>query len=415
MWTTLTEQFLRRVMRKGTLIFHLPDGAVWTFGDGTGDPVTVRISDPDVLRKAVRSPELAAGEAYMDGTLTIDGDDLHGFLRIAIENLEVHRGPWWDQALRRLRVLLKRLHQFNPRSRARSNVAHHYDLSAELYELFLDTDKQYSCAYFADPSMTLEEAQAAKKRHIAEKLLIQPGMRVLDIGCGWGGLGMTLARDYGAHVVGVTLSEEQHKIANERAEASGLSNMCDFRLTDYRNVDETFDRIVSVGMFEHVGVPHYGEYFNHVADKLRPDGVALIHTIGRPEPPGSTSPWITKYIFPGGYAPALSEVMPSIEASGLYQTDIEIWRLHYAETLRVWLDRFMANWDKAAALYDERFCRMWRFYLIASEQTFRHGRQAVFQIQLAHDQSAVPLTRDYLYRGTVASEHAEEAARHAAE
>jgi cyclopropane-fatty-acyl-phospholipid synthase len=278
-------------------------------------------------------------------------------------------------------------------------VQHHYDLSGELYDLFLDTDRQYSCAYFADPSMTLEQAQAAKKHHIAGKLLLRPGMRVLDIGCGWGGMALTLAQDYGVDVVGVTLSTEQHKVATERAKAAGLSEQVSFRLMDYRDVEGQFDRIVSVGMFEHVGAPHYRAYFKSVQELLAPDGVALIHTIGRSQPPGTTSPWITKYIFPGGYAPALSETAAAYEASGLVAADIEVWRLHYAETLRHWYMRFMDNIDKARALYDERFCRMWRYYLVASELTFRLSNQVVFQMQLTPKQDAVPLTRDYLYSG----------------
>jgi len=412
MWKKLFDQMMRSVFKLGTLEVHLPDGTHRTYGDGTGEKVTVRIHEDAVVGHVVRNPELAVGEAYMDGTFTIDGDDLYGFLTIGIRNMTAERGPWWMQAIQNTLHALRRFEQTNPLGRARQNVAHHYDLSADLYRLFLDEDRQYSCAYFADPAMTLEEAQVAKKHHIARKLRIEPGMRVLDIGCGWGGLGITLAQDYGARVVGVTLSEEQHKIAVERAEKAGLSDRVNFRLTDYRNVDEVFDRIVSVGMFEHVGVPHYREYFRHVGQKLKPDGVALIHTIGRTAPPTFTSPWITKYIFPGGYVPAMSEMMTAVEKEYLYETDIEIWRLHYAETLRHWYDRFMANIDKAAEIYDERFCRMWRYYLVASELTFRHGRQCVFQLQLAHDQEAVPLTRDYLYE---ASNQTPTAARHAAE
>jgi cyclopropane-fatty-acyl-phospholipid synthase len=257
--------------------------------------------------------------------------------------------------------------------------------------------------------MTLEEAQAAKKQHIAGKLLIEPGMRVLDIGCGWGGMGLTLARDYGAEVVGVTLSEEQHAMANARAEKAGLSDRVRFELMDYRKVEGKFDRIVSVGMFEHVGVPHYGEYFRTVRERLTDDGIALIHTIGRCERPGTTSPWIAKYIFPGGYVPALSETLHAIEGQDLFTTDVEVWRLHYAETLKHWYDRFTANIDKARALYDDRFCRMWRYYLVACELTFRLDRQVVFQFQLSPVQDAVPLTRDYLYRGNL------DEMRHAAE
>jgi cyclopropane-fatty-acyl-phospholipid synthase len=275
-------------------------------------------------------------------------------------------------------------------------VAHHYDLSGALYDLFLDADKQYSCAYFRDPGMTLEEAQAAKKALIAAKLRLEPGMRVLDIGSGWGGLALTLARDHGARVTGVTLSEEQLKVSRARAAAAGLEGQVDFHLRDYRAVTGQFDRIVSVGMFEHVGVPHYATFFATAARLLAPDGVMLLHTIGRNAPPAATSPWITKYIFPGGYVPSLSEVAAPIEASGLWLTDLEVWRLHYAETLRAWQRRFEANIDAVRALYDERFCRMWRFYLVASEMSFRAGRQCVFQLQLAHRQDAVPLTRAYL-------------------
>ena len=271
-----------------------------------------------------------------------------------------------------------------------------------MYELFLDVDRQYSCAYFARPDMTLEEAQAAKKAHIAAKLCLKPGMRVLDIGCGWGGLALSLARDHGARVLGVTLSQEQHRVATERAQAAGLADRVTFRLMDYRDVTERFDRVVSVGMFEHVGVPHYRAYFEAVQARLGPQGVALIHTIGRSAPPGTTNPWIARYIFPGGYIPALSEMMAAVERTDLWPTDVEVWRLHYAETLRHWHDRFMANRDRAEALYDARFCRMWRFYLVASEMGFRVGRQCVFQLQLARDRAAVPLTRAYLNRGSPA-------------
>ncbi len=409
MWRSLLLRMIGAVVRQGTLVVHLPDGTIHTFGDGTGTPVAMHVRDAALLRRLVTDTELALGEGYVDGRITFDNDDLHGFLRIAIANQYAQGMPGWMAPIEGLRHHLGRLRTFNPMGRARRNVAHHYDLSGTLYDLFLDDDKQYSCAYFSRPGMTLDEAQAAKKHHIAAKLLIEPGMRILDIGCGWGGMGLTLARDYGARVVGVTLSEEQHKVATARARAAGLSDRVEFRLTDYRNVTETFDRIVSVGMFEHVGVPHFREYFQAVHDRLAPDGVALVHTIGRTVPPSYTSPWIERYIFPGGYVPALSEMMGAIEKQNLYTTDVEYLRLHYAETLRHWYDRFIARIDDAERLYDERFCRMWKYYLVACEQAFRYGRQCVFQVQLAHRQDAVPLTRDYLYR----SEAAE--IRHAAE
>jgi cyclopropane-fatty-acyl-phospholipid synthase len=396
MWTRLLDRLLRDLVGQGSLSLALPDGSTRRYGDGTAPDVSMRITDPALLRRLVLQPDLALGEGYMDGTITIEGDDLHGMFTLLMAN--VARAPHnWRNRLFKVNALFRGLAQFNTMARAQANVAHHYDLSGELYDLFLDEDRQYSCAYFQTPGMSLEAAQRAKKHHIAQKLLLKPGMTVLDIGCGWGGLAITLAQDYGVRVLGVTLSVEQHKIACDRAARAGLSDRVEFRLADYRSVTGTFDRVVSVGMFEHVGIPHYGEYFRNVHDRLAPDGVALIHYIGRIDQPSTTSPWITKYIFPGGYCPALSEVMPAIEKQVLYTTDIEVWRLHYAETLRHWQDRFMANIDKARALYDERFCRMWRYYLVASEQTFRHHKQCVFQIQLAHKQEAVPLTRDYLY------------------
>ncbi|MFN3643108.1 MAG: class I SAM-dependent methyltransferase [Gemmobacter sp.] len=397
MWDRALDAMLRDVVRTGSLALSLPGGRTLRYGQGEPS-ASLHITDPAVVARLVRSPELAMGEAYMAGTLVPEGPrGLHALLAVLLANT-TRRVPRWYGAMLALRRAGRWIAQWNPAPRARRNVAHHYDLSGTLYDLFLDADKQYSCAYFARPGMTLDEAQAAKKALIAAKLRLEPGMRVLDIGCGWGGLALTLAREHGAHVVGVTLSAEQLKVAQARAAAAGLADRVEFRLQDYRAVTGAFDRIVSVGMFEHVGVPHYGDYFRTVADRLAPDGIALIHTIGRNAPPAATSPWITKYIFPGGYVPALSEVAAPIEASGLWMTDIEVWRLHYADTLRAWQERFEANIDAVRALYDDRFCRMWRFYLVASEMSFRAGRQCVFQMQLSHRQDAVPLTRDYLYR-----------------
>ncbi len=399
MWNRLLVHLVRNIVKSGTLTMHLPDGSAETFGDGTGKPVVVRITDPAVVRRMVLNPELAVGEAYMEGTLTIDEDDLYTFMEIAQKNLG-RRGPvLWQRPLFALRRAGRRLAQFNPVSRARRNVAHHYDLSGELYDLFLDEDRQYSCAYWRHADDTLEQAQAHKKALIARKLLLKPGMKVLDIGCGWGGLALTLAKKHDVEVLGITLSTEQHKVATQRAQQAGLQDRVSFRLMDYRDVEGRFDRIVSVGMFEHVGVPHYGIFFRRIEELLHEDGVALLHTIGRMEEPSNTSPWLAKYIFPGGYTPALSEVMAIIEKQDLFTTDIEVWRLHYAKTLHEWHRRFMANIEKARALYDDRFCRMWRYYLVSAEQSFRFYRQVVFQIQLARRQDAVPLTRDYLLEG----------------
>jgi len=402
MWDYLFANFLKRAFKHGSLIVHLASGKTLRLGGGTDTPVEVTLHDPSLTRKIMQNPDMAVGEAYMNGGMTIKDDDLYSFLSLAVRNMgrngERFNNPTPTQKFTQsAQRMLRKISQHNPIGRAQENVAHHYDLSDALYDLFLDADKQYSCGYYKTPDDTLEQAQAQKKEHIARKLCLKPGMQVLDIGCGWGGMGLTLARDYGAQVVGVTLSKEQHKVAVARVQVAGLEGQIDFRLQDYRHTEGQFDRIVSVGMFEHVGVPHYAEYFNRVRDLLAPDGVALIHTIGRAAPPNVTSPWVAKYIFPGGYVPAMSEVAPVIEDANLITTDIEIWRIHYADTLRDWRARFEASMDQAITLYDERFCRMWRYYLVAAEVTFRLDRQVVFQFQLTKQQQAVPLTRDYLY------------------
>lgn len=394
MWTTLFLRMMKRLIKRGAIEITLPDGQVEQFG--SGDPVRISLKDSSLPKRIVLNPELAVGEAYTDGTLTIEGDDLYGLITLGVRNFSLGKGHGTE---RFIGPTLKYLHQFNPIGRAQKNVAHHYDLSGDLYDLFLDADKQYSCAYFRDPTMSLEEAQIAKKAHIAGKLMLETDMHVLDIGCGWGGMALTLAQEFGVRVTGVTLSQEQQAVAMARVREAGLEDRVDIRLQDYRELNKRFDRVVSVGMFEHVGVPHYREYFDHVRRKLTKDGVALIHTIGRAAPPARTSPWINKYIFPGGYIPSMSECTKAIEKERLWVTDVEVWRLHYAETLKHWHDRFMARIDEARDLYDDQFCRMWRYYLVGSELTFRLHRQCVFQFQLTRRQDAVPLTRDYLYRG----------------
>jgi len=399
MWTRFLDRFLRQLVHSGSLSVTLPDGETRRYGDGGTPAVALTLHDPALPRKLVLDPEVALGEAYMDATLTVEGDDINGLLALVLANMRAgHRGAW-QATLARLRDWLRVLVQFNPAPRAQSNVAHHYDLSGALYDLFLDRDKQYSCAYFRSADDTLEQAQAQKKAHIAAKLCLEPGMTVLDIGCGWGGMALTLARDHGVQVLGITLSQEQLKLARARARNAGFEGQVRFELMDYRALTGRFDRVVSVGMFEHVGAPQFRSYFRTLRERLAPDGLALIHTIGRSSPPGATSRWMTKYIFPGGYIPAMSEVMAAVEKEGLVPCDVEVWRLHYAETLRHWHTRFMANIDKARALYDERFCRMWRFYLAASEESFRQAGQCVFQFQLAHDVATAPVTRDYLYSG----------------
>ncbi len=385
----------RRVVQWGRLSIIDADGRRHEAGRD-GPEVSIRLHDRALHRRLTFNPFLSLGEAYMAGTLTVEQGSLYEFMDICAANsLHVFRSPL-GRALTFGQTLLRHLHQYNPVPRAQANVAHHYDLSDRLYDLFLDRDRQYSCAYFTHPHADLEQAQADKKRHLAAKLLLRPGVRVLDIGSGWGGLALSLAEAGAAEVVGITLSEHQLAVSRERARRCGLADRVRFELCDYRKQTGTFDRIVSVGMFEHVGVGHYPEFFRVIGDLLAEDGVALLHAIGRMDGPGATNPWIRKYIFPGGYSPALSEVLPVVERQGLWVTDIEILRLHYAETLRLWRQRFTANRAQIAALYDERFCRMWEFYLVASELAFRRLGHMVFQMQLARRQDAVPLTRDYI-------------------
>ena len=402
MWEHAFDLMLRRLLQNGSLQVTLPNGQRHHYGDGSGVPLHVELHNMATVRHLVLNPELGLGEAYMNGTLTITEGDLHSFLGLIVKNYRNAPGIWWQRLLPRLRIALRRFTQNNVALRSRRNVAHHYDLSDTLYDLFLDPDRQYSCGYFRDPNDSLEQVQTNKKYHIARKLMIEPGMRVLDIGCGWGGMAHTLAQDFGAQVLGITLSQQQYAYASATADREGLADRVHYQLCDYRDVTGIFDRIVSVGMFEHVGLPHYDAYFKNIHDRLSPDGIALVHTIGWTGPPDATNPWIAKYIFPGGYIPTMSEVMKSVETSHLWTADVEVWRLHYAETLRHWSERFAANEDKVRALYDDRFVRMWRFYLAACEQTFRHGRQAVFQFQLSRRIDAVPLTRDYLYQSHTA-------------
>jgi cyclopropane-fatty-acyl-phospholipid synthase len=388
---------LSRFVQVGRLTVEQEGGSRASYGDGSGPPVTVRFAKGWALRIAL-NPDLALGEAYMNGAMTIEEGDLWDLCALIGRNFGQYRDP-----PKLLMALLAKIgwltQQWNDRSAARRNVAHHYDLSYDLYRRFLDEDMQYSCAYFAQPDMTLEEAQFAKKTHIAAKLRIEPGQRVLDIGCGWGGMGLELAGRYGAQIHGVTLSKEQLAVAKQRAQGAGLESRAQFSLTDYRDVEGPFDRIVSVGMFEHVGAPNFRTYFQQVARLLTDDGVALIHTIGRRTGPGLTQPWIAKYIFPGGYIPALSEMAAAIEDAGLWITDVEVQRLHYAETLKAWRKRFMAQRDDIAALYDERFCRMWEFYLALSELGFRYGVNNVFQVQVTKRVDAAPIVRDYMVDG----------------
>jgi cyclopropane-fatty-acyl-phospholipid synthase len=371
-------------------------GYRFTCGDGTGQPVALRFVTRAAERRVLLDPELAFGEVYTDGELIVEQGSIADVLAVALDQPDM--APRWAKLQWWLRYLIRNIQQFNPRGRAKDNVARHYDLDGRLYSLFLDADKQYSCAYFETPDASLDDAQLAKKRHLAAKLLIERGHRVLDIGSGWGGLALYLADMTGADVTGITLSHEQLEVSKARASEANRKPGATFLLEDYRDVPGPFDRIISVGMFEHVGVDHYDTFFKRCAELLTDDGVMMLHSIGRSEGPGITNPWIAKYIFPGGYIPALSEVLPCIERAGLLVCDIEILRLHYAETLKAWRNRFLARREEAAALYDERFVRMWEFYLAASEMSFRKQAVMNFQIQITKRQSVVPMTRDYIQR-----------------
>jgi cyclopropane-fatty-acyl-phospholipid synthase len=392
----ILNQALKTLVQTGHLTVTDIRGRKHVYGDGSGRPAGFKIVDPKASLKIVLDPDRYFGECYMDGGITLTEGTVYDLIEVLLKNIEYRPAPGASKFFDNIRIAKKRIDQYNPIGKAQVNVAHHYDLSGALYDLFLDRDRQYSCAYFETPDASLEDAQLAKKRHLAAKLNIKPGMKVLDIGSGWGGLGLYLAETCGAKVTGVTLSEEQHKMSVERARQRSVSNTVDFRLLDYRLLDEQFDRIVSVGMFEHVGVVHYTEFFRKCRALLKDDGIAVLHSINRSNGPGATSAWTKKYIFPGGYVPALSEVLPHIEKSGLYVTDIEILRLHYAETLREWGKRFAANRHRAKAVYDERFCRMWEFYLAGAETAFRYSGLNNFQIQFARNQHVLPMTRNYM-------------------
>ncbi len=386
---------LNRCICAGSLIVVEPGGAQYRFGDGRGKTIKVHLHDRWLALKLALRPDPVLGEAYADGRLTVENGSIYELLELVLPQFEFGRG----YALRTGAMLNRLLHslgKLNTITRSRANIEHHYDLSGKFYDLFLDSDRQYSCAYFEPGERSLHRAQLAKKRHIAAKLNIEPGMHVLDIGCGWGGLALYLTENCGAKVTGITLSTEQAVLARQRIRNHGLEDEIDIQLIDYRQLEGQFDRIVSVGMFEHVGPRHFQAYFDTVRDLLAEGGVALVHTIGRPHGPYPTSTWIDRYIFPGGYLPALSEILTSIEQSDLYLCDVEILRLHYAQTLRHWRQRFKGNWKQASEIYGEKFCRIWEYYLAGSEAAFRQEYSNVFQIQLAHHQSALPQTRTYM-------------------
>lgn len=397
MFEKILDKVLARAIVWGRLHLTYPDGRTRRYGPGPSPVACVKITDAALIPRLLTNPQMALGEGYMAGALTFPSDiDLRHFLQIAVRSSQGQRLPLPMRLANRARIRAKGLMQWNTLAASRRRVAHHYDIPDEFYAMFMERDLQYTCAHYARPDMTLEEAQGAKMALIAAKLCLRPGMRVLDIGCGWGGLALYLARHHGVDVTGVTLSEVQLAAARARAEAEGLGDRVSFRLQDYRHVPDRFDRVVSVGMMEHVGLPQYQPYFDKIGEILTADGLALIHFIGRTSPPGVLSPWFQKYIFPGGYAPALSEVLPRLERSGLSLCDVEVWRGHYERTLRHWQERFRAEEDRVQEMFDARFVRMWWWYLMASEVSFTHMHHVVFQLQIARDPLTVPQTRAYL-------------------
>ncbi len=388
------ESFFRRTIRRGTLVLTLPDGSRRHYGQGQ-PRAEWQIHKRKALLRIVADPEFMLGQAYMDGDWDAGEAGLPALLKLLMLNFPPGSV---SRRARALALLLKPLQQWNRRTAARRNVASHYDLDEELFRAFLDRDLQYSCAYFRRPELSLEAAQQAKCEHIRRKLCLQPEQRVLDIGCGWGGLAIHLARESGVEVTGLTLSAEQARVARQRVRRAGLDQQVRILEEDYREHRGAYERIVSVGMFEHVGAPNYSVFFDKLRALLEHDGVALIHTIGRCGPPSATNAWIRRYVFPGGYVPAMSEVLRAVERSGLYNADIEVLRLHYAQTLAAWRRRFMAVRPQIAARKGEAFCRMWEFYLASCEASFRWRDLAVFQFQLSTALDTVPITRDYLYR-----------------
>ena len=397
MW--LVAKFLDRLVGEGPLTVVGHDGGRRSFGSASPHvkPVTIRFHDARVQRDILRNPRLAVGEAYMDGRLTVEEGDVLDLLRLVTWNGRWERGGDRRRLFKRPGSRwMARLGMRNRVGRAKANVAHHYDLSDRLYDLFLDADRQYSCAYFTDPANTLTQAQDDKKAHIAAKLHLKPGQRVLDIGCGWGGMALYLHAKAGVDVLGVTLSEEQLAVARRRAAEAGVSDHVRFELIDYRHVSGTFDRIVSVGMFEHVGPSNYETFFAKCKSLLVGDGVMLLHTIGKLGKPGSTDPWLNKYIFPGGYNPALSEIVAASEKSKLIAADVEMLRLHYGYTIAHWLRACRERRAEIVALYDERFWRMWEFYLAGAITTFENGSGCNYQVQYIRERRTLPILRDYM-------------------
>lgn len=389
--------YLSHFIKVGTLNLIDSQGKTYCYSATPTGEITVRLHSKAIERQLYHSPYLALGEGYVNGQLTVEKGDIYDFLHFCAANLQKVNFSFFESLVDKIDVFRRFFHQQNPAHRARQNVAYHYDLSENFYRLFLDKDMQYSCAYFRNLKEDLETAQENKKRHLLAKLQLEPGQKVLDIGSGWGGLAITLARDAGVDVTGVTLSEEQYRVATERAKEAGLTDHVRFYLQDYREEKERYDRIVSVGMFEHVGVRHYSEFSNQISHLLKEHGIALLHSIGCSTGPSTPNPWLKKYIFPGGYCPALSETLRAVEESKLFVTDIEILHHHYAETLRHWRARFLKNHKKIKKQWGDHFFRMWDFYLASCEVAFRKRAYMVFQIQMTKNQEFAPLTREYIW------------------
>ncbi len=395
----LLARFLNKLFKKGGFLLENADGQKYIIGQpDKNDPIEIKLKDKSLHYKLYLYPDLYFGEAYTEGTLYFVKGTLSEFLNLAIENIGRTKINKFNRIINSLRGSFRFLTNFNFIKKSKVNIAHHYDVSDDLYFLFLDPLKQYSCGYFKSEKDTLEQAQVNKINHIVKKLDIRTNQKVLDIGCGWGYLTIEIAKQHKCHVTGITLSENQHKFAINKVKELNLTNQVEIKLIDYREIKEKYDRIVSVGMFEHVGRKFYNLFFKKIANILNNEGVALLHTIGSVDAPRDPQPWITKYIFPGGYTPSLSEIAGPIEKSGLIISDLEVLKIHYAQTLRHWKERFIQNKAKVLKMFDEKFFRMYEFYLTSCESAFKYGDQVVYQIQLSKELDTVPSTRDYIYR-----------------
>ena len=391
-------KFLNKLFKEDGFILIDANSIKYIIGNPKKEkPITLRLLDKKLHYKLLFYPDLYFGEAYTDGTAKIENGSLTDFLEIALKNIGRNQTNILSQILNKLRGTYRYLTNFNVTKKSKKNVAHHYDISDDLYDLFLDPKRQYSCAYFKNENDSLETAQNNKIDYIIKKLNLKPNQKVLDIGCGWGSLAIEIAKKSQCEVTGITLSENQYKYSIHKAKELNVENQVQFKLIDYRQLNEKFDRIVSVGMFEHVGRKYYKTFFNQINKLLNDTGIALIHTIGSVNQPRDPQPWITNYIFPGGYTPSMSEITVPIEKSGLIISDIEVLRMHYSHTLRNWKQRFLNNKSKVLTMFDENFFRMWEFYLTSCEMVFKWNDQVVFQFQLSKDLTSLPTTRDYIY------------------